>query len=232
MNNKKNIVYIILIAIFIIFCISFFILHKNVGMKNKQIVVLNENNIEEYEAIFNKELEQYVNKEDKNMKVKDITDSELNNAYRNNELVMQDCFAQLGMLPVHKMEDMDFGISYRIPSLYLDGNSNLLLSNENDEEWIVTEKAVRITYNFDALVKGDGAVPNIQIGIKGNGNFLTTSNLNNKNGHFEGSIWMFEGDCFYPWLQNLGANKTVIVNGEITILRDDAIQKHSENTGK
>lgn len=109
-------------------------------------VILNEDNISELELDFGQELSQYVSKEDNTLFVKDITGSDLNNAYVNNELIMERCYEYSSMIPLQEKEKLTFGYSYRIPTILLRADSNILFCNENGEHWETKEKCLKITF--------------------------------------------------------------------------------------
>ena len=195
--------------------------------KKSEIIILQSNNVDKYEKKLNLELKSYIKDEDSKISVKDVTEDDLNNAYRDGTLIQEQCYNFSGIVPLQKVGEVTFGNTYRIPVLYLKGDSNALLSDTENNNWKVEESSVKVEYAFDILGKlmdENTTQDVIEVGFWINGN-LTHFTTTVENGHCEGQMWAFEGDSFYPRIRNCETKDLVIVNGCITMTRDDSVKK-------
>lgn len=56
------------------------------------------------------------------------------------------------------------------------------------------------------------------------GNYLNTELDSDGEGHFEGNIWLFRGNSFYPYIENADGQEIIITNADITVVRDDTVK--------
>lgn len=221
MKNKRNVISIaaVLVLAAVITCLVFY---QN-GKESQTVVVIKDSNVESYETAFGTKLQDGAQTAEDRLAAKDVTDSSLNNAYRDDQMIKERCFSGLALLSLKKEADIDFGAVYQIPAVYMAKGSALLLANEKKQPFIVEEECVRVTLSFDVTGK-KVASDKIRAGVRGDGNYLNTELDTDGEGHFEGNIWLFRGNSFYPYIENADGQEIIITNADVTVVRDDTVK--------
>lgn len=221
MKNKRNVISIaaVLVLAAVITCLVFY---RN-GKESQTVVVIKDSNVESYETAFGTNLQEGTQAAADRLTAKDVTDSSLNNAYRDDQMIKERCFLELALLSLKKKADIDFGAVYQIPAVYMAEGSALLLANEKKQPFIVEEECVRVTLSFDVTGK-KVASAKIQAGVRQDGNYLNIELDTDGEGHFEGNIWLFRGNTFYPYIENADGQEIIITNADVTVVRDDTVK--------
>lgn len=173
-------------------------------------------------------LDKYINKSDAKLYVKDVTRSSLNNIYDNNKLIQEQLYSSSGIVPLQKVSNISFKTQYRIPALVLGPDCNVLFSTPVGQKWETENSSDKIEFSFDTINFANTS-ESVSAGFWIDKN-LTFIELRNSTQHYEGIWWMFEGDSFYPRICNGGNDDIIIVNGTITISRDDTTTLHQPRT--
>lgn len=191
MKNKRNVISIaaVLVLAAVITCLVFY---QN-GKESQTVVVIKDSNVESYETAFGTKLQDGAQTAEDRLAAKDVTDSSLNNAYREDQMIKERCFSGLALLSLKK------------------------------QPFIVEEECVRETLSFDVIGK-EGAADEIQAGVRQDGNYLNTELDTDGEGHFEGNIWLFRGNTFYPYIENADGQEIIITNADVTVVRDDTVK--------
>lgn len=221
MKNKRNVISIaaVLVLAAVITCLVFY---RN-GKKSQTVVVIKDSNVESYETAFGTNLQEGTQAAADRLTAKDVTDSSLNNAYRDDQMIKERCFLGLALLSLKKKADIDFGAVYQIPAVYMAKGSALLLANEKKQPFIVEEECVRVNLSFDVTGK-KVASDKIQAGVRQDGNYLNIELDTDGEGHFEGNLWLFRGNTFYPYIENADGQEIIITNADVTVVRDDTVK--------